>query len=835
MPARAASTSTAWGSAPHTASAARERASASTDGGRITRSIAYVLRTTYRIIRAMVRTVLLLLVAVVLVPGAMVGAGLGIALFTPVPVHIPEPKQLPTILPSRVYDNRGNLIAEFKEFDSNIPVRPQDIPQVLKNAVVASEDRRFFRHRGVDLQGIIRAVRVEANDEPGAQQGASTITMQLVKQVYLGERNDLRAPDLTMQERAWGKLRQAVMANRLDRTMPKEEILYRYLSNIFLGQGAYGVGAASQTYFRKPVSQLTLSEAATLVGIIPAPSVYEPRGNIRNAETKRKITLDQMLREGYISQVEHDRAIAQELWLESAGDPPIGKPVTLVYARPKTETRYPYFVDYVRRYVVARYGEETLYRGGLQIETTIDPELQAKAEETASSTLKGTNTELELSIVSVEPGTGFVKALVGGRDFDAPGGQVNLALGNCPTVESLERRLKRAPELAPTCIKQNDITGGGSGRSPGSSMKPIVLAAAFEQGITPRTVYSGAVFQPPGGGRPIGNYEGAAYGSVDLRTATVKSVNTAYARLGIDVGIKEIAKTAQKLGITSAWYDPKVHGASYALGGIDVSPLEMAAAYSVFANHGVRNPATPVLRVTDAEGQVLEENPEPSRRQRVLSEAVADNVTDVLTGVVTGGTGTRAQLSDERPAAGKTGTSQGYGNAWFVGYTPQLSTAVWMGYRDSPRPLRGIKGVRSVAGGTIPAQTWGEYMDRAMEGLPIVGFSDPAPIQRVRALSRAEILQRRARGGIDPGRRREVSSLGTRRWIEDATSPPVRDPEPGYVPPPQPIATVAPVPAEVAPLPADVPAPVGAGPPTGQTPSPGETQLPIPVIPPPTP
>ncbi len=557
----------------------------------------------------MVRTIVLLFVAVVLVPGAMAAAGLGIALFTPVPVHIPEPKQLPTILPSRVYDNRGNLIAEFKEFDSNIPVRAEDVPEVLKQAVIASEDRRFYRHRGVDLQGILRAIRVEANDEPGAQQGASTITMQLVKQVYLGERNDLRAPGLSLQERAWGKLKQAVMANRLDRTMPKEEILYRYLSNVFLGQGAYGVGAASQTYFRKPVSQLTLSEAATLVGIIPAPSAYEPRSNVANAETKRKITLDQMLREGYISQVEHDRAIAQRLWLESQGEPPAGQPVTLVYSRPKTETRYPYFVDYVRRYLVARYGEELLYRGGLQIETTIDPDLQAKAEATAASTLKGTNKLLELSIVSVEPGTGFVKAMVGGRDFDAPGGQVNLALGNCPSIESLTRRLGHAPDLAPTCVKRNDVTGGGSGRSPGSSIKPIVLAAAFEQGITPRTVYSGALYQPPGGGRPIGNYEGASYGSVDLRTATIKSVNTTYARLGMDVGIKEVAKTAQKLGITSAWYDPKVHGASYSIGGIDVSPLEMAAAYSVFANHGVRNPATPVLRVTDAAGKVLEETP----------------------------------------------------------------------------------------------------------------------------------------------------------------------------------------------------------------------------------
>jgi membrane peptidoglycan carboxypeptidase len=778
-----------------------------------------VLRTAYRVIRATFRTIVLLFVTLVLVPGAMVGVGLGIALFTPVPVHIPEPKQLPRIEPSVVFDSRGNQIAVFKEFDSNIPVRPADIPDILKQALVASEDRRFYKHKGVDLQGIGRALRVEANDEGGVQQGASTITMQLVKQVYLGERNDLRSTSLNTRERAWAKLKQAVMANRLDRTTPKEDIIFEYLSNVFLGQGAYGVGAASQTYFRKPVSQLTLSEAATLVGIIPAPSAYEPRGNTKNAEFKRKITLGQMLREGYISKPEHDKAVEQELWVDTAGEPPLGKPVTLVYSRPKTETLYPYFVDYVRRYLVARYGEETLYRGGLQIETTIDPDLQAKAEDAVAKILDGTKPNLEMSLVSIEPGTGFVKVLVGGRDFDAPGGQVNLALGNCPSIESLEKRLGHTPALAPACVKQNDVSGGGSGRSPGSSIKPIVLAAAFEQNISPATVYSGAPFRPPGGGREIRNYEGAAYGSVNLRTATIKSVNTTYARLGIDVGIKEVAKTAQKMGITSAWYDPKVHGASYALGGIDVSPLEMAASYSVLANRGVRNPATPVLRVTDAEGKVLEENPDPARRVRVLAEDVADNVTDVLTGVVTSGTGQKAALSDGRPVAGKTGTSQGYGNAWFVGYTPQLSTSVWIGYRDSLKPLRGIKGVSSVAGGTLPAITWARFMNDAMEGLPVVQFTDAAPIKKVKTLSRAEILRRKARGGIDLGPQRKTSELGGKSWVESIEAPPVEGPQPGdaidvTVPP----TPVTPADGSGAPTDPAAPAPVDPQPPPAPVP-----------------
>ncbi len=211
---------------------------------------------------------------------------------------------------------------------------------------------------------------------------------------------------------------------------------------------------------------------------------------------------------------------------------------------------------------------------------------------------------------------------------------------------------------------------------------------------------------------------------------------------------------------------------------------------------------------------------------------MADNVTDILTGVVTGGTGTRAQLADERPAAGKTGTSQGYGNAWFVGYTPQLSTAVWMGYRDAPRPLRNIKGVGSVAGGTLPAITWGTYMDEAMEGLPIVAFSEPAPIQRVRTLSRAELLQRRARGGIDPGRRKGVSTLGTRSWIEAAGTPEVRDPDPGYVPPP-PVTAPLPVPAAAATPETTTTLAVPDAttvPPDPNLPSPAEVPLPVPAV-----
>ncbi len=749
-----------------------------------------MLRAIGRFLRRLIKTTTVLVFTATVVPVAMIGTALGIVLFTPVPVTIPDKKTQAPIQPSYVYDANGDLLTVFRRVETNIPIEKKDIPKVLRLAVVASEDRRFYTHNGVDAVGLVRAVRRDLQ-KGEAEQGASTITQQLVKAVYYpddttGAIND---QDATAAKRnfnkVWRKLRIAVIANRLDRQMTKEDVLFEYLSNIFLGNGAYGVGAASQVYFRKPVSQLTLSEAATLVGIIPAPSKYEPRGNRSNAEFKRKTTLKQMLDLEFINEAQYEEALAEELWVDTDGAPPPGKPVTLVFGPQEVKTKYPYFVDYVRRYLVSRYGEALLYGGGLQIRTTIDPILQDQAEKTAAKALGKTNAQLEMSIVSVEPLTGFVKALVGGRDFYAAGGQVNLALGDCPTPEKLKKLLNgRDPKLAPTCTGRNYVDGGGSGRSPGSSIKPIVLSAAFDQGIPPTQVISGAQYVDPRCKKPIkgcviNNYEGASYGNVDLRQATVRSVNTAYARLGYDiVGIENVAKMAQNLGITSAWYDPARHGPSYALGGIDVSPLEMAAAYSVFAGRGKRAPATPILTVVDGSGKELENNITRTPKQ-VLKQSVADNVTNVLQDVVSSGTGKRAALGD-RPVAGKTGTSQGYGNAWFVGYTPTLSTAVWMGYKDSPRPLRNILGVGSVAGGTIPAATWGAYMKQAMNGIAPTNFDEPAPIKRPVVISTKELIKKKQREGFDLGVRKKIGST-------DATSAVVSLGGGAIMPPPAPL------------------------------------------------
>jgi penicillin-binding protein 1A len=356
---------------------------------------------------------------------------------------------------------------------------------------------------------------------------------------------------------------------------------------------------------------------------------------------------------------------------------------------------HPYFVDYVRRHLIEAYGEDEVYRGGLRVETTLDPRLQIAAARSVAQTLDGTAPPLEMSLVSVEPGTGFVRTMVGGRDFAAS--QVNLALG------------------------------GDLGMQPGSSFKPFVLATAFALGLDPDSPIEApgsATFPSCPDGCQVDNADFADRGVIDLREATVKSVNTSYALLIDRLGTHPVAETASAMGV-SAIRPADDYGISLALGAYEVSPLDMAAGYAVFANRGIRQEVTPVVRIFDDEGRVVEDNTNRPGRV-VLHEAVADTVTDVLTGVVAGGTGKAADIG--RPAAGKTGTAEDFRAAWFVGYTPQLATSVWMGYSDSPRPLLGIKGVGSVSGGTLPAATWADYMRAALEGQPPLPFPEPGPM-----------------------------------------------------------------------------------------------------------
>ena len=709
-------------------------------------------------VRSVLRAFALFMLCAAAVPMAVTATILGTFIFAPLPATIPEPKEITASLVSTVLDQNGDPIGEFREFEQNIPVRQEDIPELLKQAVVSAEDRNFYSHGGVDVRGSMRALLADLRNQ-GVVQGGSTITQQYVKNAYTGkERTVIR------------KVREAILASQLDRQFEKDDILFKYLSSIYLGDGTYGVGAASESYFRKPVSQLTLSEAAMLAGLIPAPSRYEPRGNPELAESKRILVLGKMLAQGRISQQQYDEAAPQKVWLAAQGKAP--GPATVVFPPQQQNTKFPYFVDYVGRYLIAKYGPAKVFKGGLRIQTTLDPDLQADAERTVADQLKGTKSPLEMSLVAVEPPTGYVKALVGGREFTQS--QVNLALGGCPRLPDAKYKV----EVRATCWDGESVGGGGLGRQPGSSFKPFVLATAFSKGYQPTKVYPApTVFHIPGckprkpGDCDIGNAEGEGGGSANLRTATVKSINTVYAQLVRDVGCKDAAEMAKKLGIDSAWYSPQFHTCSgnYALGVIDVSPLNMASAYGVFANRGVRVAPTPVLKVIDSDGKVLEDNSKP-KGDRVIEEVVADNVTDVLRGVITSGTATRANIG--RPAAGKTGTGQNYTNAWFVGYTPTLSTAVWMGYSNNQStPLVRIKGFQRVYGGTIPAQTWHNFMAAALKDVPVTDFNQPAPIKPL-----ADALDRQRREGFDPGAGRRVEGTGDGGPYIVQPDPPVAEP-----------------------------------------------------------
>ena len=645
-------------------------------------------------------------------------------LFLPLPAAIPEPEQLEAIQFSEVYDVNGDLIHVFQQFDQSIPVAPGDIPQVVKDAVIAAEDRNFYNHEGFDIRGTIRALVTDVRQGELAQ-GGSTITQQLARNAYgVGKERTVSR-----------KIREAILASQLDRSMSKEQILYEYLSIVYFGEGAYGIGAAAQVFFDKPINEVGLSEAALLAGVIPAPSRFNPFADPGTAEIRRTQVLDAMLEEELITEAQWSEATAQEVWLDTQGPPP--GPHTLVKSQQLSATQYPYFIQYLRQYLVQELGsEDVLYRGGLRIFTTLDPRIQAEAEATVADGVAGVDPRvtvdpetggeivhtMQMSMSAVEPPTGFVRALVGGRDFELD--QTNMATG----AGTFQDR----------------------GRQPGSSFKPFVLAEAFEQGIKPDAVYSGGPLTI--GDYSPQNYGGATYGSMTLRTATQKSVNTAFVRLMQDVGPYEVVDLANDLGLNIREIDPTVDGSglSIALGSREVTTLGMASAYGTFGNRGVRVPPTPVVRVFDPEGELLIDRSQPEGDQ-VLKQATADNVTEILRGVLTSGTAAGRGIG--RPAAGKTGTAQDNKDGWFVGYTPTLSTAVWMGF-DPPAPEGQVFTVRGVrlTGGSYPARSWQRFMRVALEGVPVTDFSEPAPIEE----PASEELQRERRG-FAPGGSDRVS------------------------------------------------------------------------------
>jgi penicillin-binding protein 1A len=661
------------------------------------------------------RGVTALAVASLIVPILVVGI-LAVSLLT-MPFSGSLPPERPSIESriTRVFDSTGAEIANYRRFETSLPVARGDIPQVMIDAVLAVEDQRFYDHKGVDSRGVLRALWADIQGG-GYVEGGSTITQQYVRLLYTGD-----------ERTAGRKLREAILAGRVEKRMSKDDILYGYLSRAYFGSGAYGVAAAAEAYFGKSVRDVTVTEAAMLAGLISAPSLYDPRTSPGEAEYQRQRVLGKMADQGKITPVQLAEAMPLRVTMADNRPKTGAPPATVVLPAKELPVKYPWFSDYVRGYLIAKYGDDLVYSGGLRVETTLDPIMQAKADAAVAEALKGTAAPLDMALASVDPKTGFVKAVVGGRDFAKS--QVNLALGNCPAKHAPAAGDKPAPTDGPVCV-----SGGGSGRQPGSSFKPFTLAKALEGGMSLDKTYRGpGTYTYPrctGEGCTVHNVESGGYGTIDLRQATANSVNTVFAQLIQDVGVKNTAELAHRLGVTTIDPDGKQangepYGPSLTLGAAEVSPLDMAAAYGVFAARGMQFAATPVLKVTGPDGKVLEDN-RSRAGNRVLNENVADQMNDVLKGVIGHGTGKAADLGRPNGEAGKTGTSENFSDAWFVGYTPELSTSVWMGYTDVQRPLVNIKGLARVYGGTLPAKTWHDYMAAALDGRPPADFAPPA-------------------------------------------------------------------------------------------------------------
>ncbi|NLE11750.1 MAG: PBP1A family penicillin-binding protein [Actinobacteria bacterium] len=551
------------------------------------------------------------------------------------------------------------LLAELHGIENRELLSPSDIPDVLKKAVVAIEDERFYEHSGVDFFAIVRAVW--ANITHGEiVQGGSTITQQLIKNAFL---TDAQTVDR--------KLREAALAYQLEKQWSKDKILTEYLNLIYFGEGSYGVESAASAYFGVSAGELTLEQAALLAGLPQAPSAYAPSRDPEAALGRRDTVLNKMYQQGYITGDELQAALSTPLEL---ADKTAEDSVTL-----------PYWVELIRSQLIARYGATTVFTGGLRVYVSVDLVMQKAAEDAVAGVLDQPG-DPSAALVAIDVATGRMVAMVGGRDFSEM--QFNLA------------------------------TQGR--RQPGSAFKPFVLAAALQQGLSIDTTYeSGPVtIELPGGPWEVSSKD---EGDLTIAQAIARSSNGVFARLIMDVGAEAVAQTAYDMGIVSSLGDDP--NPAIALGGLatGVSPLEMAMAYATLATGGERLssdtrfgpsdrgfPVT-IVRVTDAEGNIVDTD--SAARVRVLDEGLVTLVTHCLRDVIASGTGTAANI--DRPAAGKTGTTQNYADAWFVGYTPDLVAAVWVGYPTRQEPMTDVHGGK-VTGGSLPAQIWATFMARAL-------------------------------------------------------------------------------------------------------------------------
>ena len=613
-------------------------------------------------------------------------------LLTSVAAKIPQldPAKQHTQANTYVYAADGHtLLAILRGSQARVVVPSKEISPWMKHAMVAIEDKRFYEHRGVDVRGMARALWADVTNQ-GAVQGGSTITQQFVKQAYL-----------TSQKSIGRKLVEAALAWQLERRWTKDQILTAYLNTVYFGNGAYGVQQASRVYFGHSASTLNPAESALLAGIPQDPSLWDPVGHPHLARARRNLVLEQLYSQGYLTSGQYHASLRY----------PMPNPADV--SLPSTQgVAAPFFANYVKDQLVRQYGPSRAYGGGLKVTTTLDPNLQSIGRKAISSVLTDPNGPTA-ALVALDVHTGAVLAMVNGESYHKS--QFNLA------------------------------TQGE--RQPGSAFKPFVLAAALRKGIAPSTVLTSKPVTIDIGGRlwQVNNYEGEYLGAIDLTEATAYSDNSVFSQLTAIVGPNAVRTTAKDLGITS----PLRPYFAIGLGAEPATPIEMARAYGSIADGGYRldgsifgNEPRAIEKVVDAKGHVEMNGVTP---HPVLSSNQAATVDELLQGVVRYGTGTAAAIPG-RAVAGKTGTTENYGDAWFVGYTPQIVAAVWVGYPDRLVPMQTQFHGHPVAGGTFPALIWKAFMTKALDSLKLPPESFPSPSSEyagpVNVVNRDGVLER---------------------------------------------------------------------------------------------
>ncbi|MFN2628715.1 MAG: PBP1A family penicillin-binding protein [Gaiellaceae bacterium] len=599
-----------------------------------------------------------------------------------------------------VYANdRKTILAVLRGSQSRVLVNWDQISPFMVQAIVATEDKRFFEHKGVDLRGIARALWTDFRSGKTVQ-GGSTITQQLVKNAYVSSQRTLTR-----------KLKEAALAWQLEQRWNKKKILDAYLNTIYFGNGAYGVERAARTYFGHSADKLTVAESALLAGIPADPTRYDPIANPQAAKDRRAEVLHLMLQQG---RIDHDQFLA-------AHRAPIPRRLHIGAVTGAA----PYFGEYVKQQLIDQFGTACVFGGGLRVRTTIDLRLQQLARAAIAKALPDPNGP-QAALVAVRPSDGAVLAMFGGNNFHQS--QFNLAV-------------------------QGE-------RQPGSSFKPFVLATALHEGISPSTTFVSHPVSIYIGGRfwSVHNYEGEYLGPINLASATTYSDNSVFAQLTRLVGPAEVVKTARSIGITSKLSPYFAIG----LGVEPVNPLEMARAYATFANDGRRVDGSVFhdqpRAITMLEGCKLGRRRNVPRPRQVLTPNQDAIITSLLQGVVTSGTGKAAALAD-RPVAGKTGTTENYGDAWFVGYTPQLVVAVWVGYPNSLRPMLSEFHGKPVAGGTFPAEIFKTFTESALKEMGPAGTPVPFPPPPALGASAKRVTYRNGLIQLDNGYCRDTVSI----------------------------------------------------------------------------